>query len=138
MNEQRFVVDTNTLVSAVLMAGSVPDQAVRRARTLGTLLISPETLDELAEVLSREKFDRYVSWEKRQEFLEAMADQSVVVDPVERIQASRDTGDNMFLDVAVEGKALAIITGDGDLLELHPYRGIAIVKPASFIERQWG
>jgi len=101
-SKYRFVIDTNTLISAVLIEGSVPDRALRRARAMGVLLVSPDTLDEAVEVLSREKFDRYVSWEPRQEFLEALADQSVVVEPVESIAACRGPDDNKVLEVAVE------------------------------------
>jgi len=132
-SKYRFVIDTNTLVSAVLIEGSVPDCALRRACAMGVLLVSPDTLDEAVEVLSREKFDRYVTGEPRHEFLEALADQSVVVEPVESIAACRDPDDNKSLEVAVEGGAAAIISGDRGLLELHPFRGIAIVEPAAFL-----
>jgi len=132
-SKYRFVIDTNTLVSAVLIEGSVPNRALRRARAMGVLLVSPDTLDEAVEVLSREKFDRYVTGEPRQEFLEALADQSVVVEPVESIAACHDPDDNKSLEVAVEGGAAAIISGDRGLLELHPLRGIAIVEPAAFL-----
>lgn len=61
MSNPRFVVDTNTLVSAALMEGSTPDRALRRAFQDGVLLASPDTLDEATEVLTREKFDQYAS-----------------------------------------------------------------------------
>jgi len=137
MGTPRFVVDTNTLVSAVLIEGSTPDQAVRRARQRGVLLVSPDTLDEVVEVLSRKKFDRYVSWEGRQEFLEAIADQSVVVEPTESITTCRDPDDNKFLEVALEGGAAAIISGDEDLLVLDPFQGVAIVEPSLFLTAEW-
>lgn len=41
--------------------------------------------------------------------------------------------DDKFLDLAVAGQATCIITGDPDLLDLHPFRGISIVTPAQFI-----
>lgn len=132
-----FVVDTNTLVSAILVEGSTPDRALRRAREIGVLLVSPDTIDEAVEVLSREKFDPYVPWALRQEFLEAFADQSVVVEPTVSITACRDPDDNKFLEVAVEGDATAIISGDADLLALDPFRGVAIVEPAAFLAASW-
>jgi hypothetical protein len=45
----RFVVDTNTLVGAALMEDSAPDRAVRRAFRTGTLLSSPDALDEAGD-----------------------------------------------------------------------------------------
>ena len=40
----------------------------------------------------------------------------------------------MILELAVDGKADFIITGDHDLLELNPFRSIKIVKPAEFLK----
>lgn len=136
-NKPRFVVDTNTLVSAALMQGSTPDTAVRRVLRVGQLLVSSDTLDEVTDVLSREKFDPYVSWERRQEFLEALAERAVVVEPTVPIEACRDPDDNKFLELAVEGGAEAIISGDGDLLDLHPFESISILTPADFLDSTW-
>ena len=55
---QRIVVDTNALVGRLLLPSSVPGQAVRRAVDNGILLVSEATMDELADVLARAKFDR--------------------------------------------------------------------------------
>ena len=41
--------------------------------------------------------------------------------------------DNKFLELALSGKGSHIITGDSDLLVLHPFRGVAIVSPQSFL-----
>jgi len=67
----RHVFDTNTLVSAVLFEHSTPGQALRQALSRGRVLLSPSTLEELAEVLQREKFARYVTAAEREEFLVA-------------------------------------------------------------------
>ena len=65
----RVVLDTNTLVSGVLLKNSVPGNAVRKAVTEDQMLMSEDSLYELADVLSRKKFDRYVSVEDREEFV---------------------------------------------------------------------
>jgi len=53
----------------------------------------------------------------------------------ERIRACRDPTDDMFLELAVNGTADAIVSGDPDLLTLHPFRGIPILAPAAFVQR---
>ena len=55
---QRIVVDTNVLVSRLLVADSIPAHAVRLARRNGRMLVSDATMYELAEVLNRRKLDR--------------------------------------------------------------------------------
>ncbi len=88
------------------------------------------------EVLGRDKFDRYLSAEEREAFLGALVARVDVVEPVEEIQACHDPDDNKFLELAVEGEAKAIVSGDDDLLALHPFRDISIVTPSAFLEQQ--
>lgn len=131
----RYVFDTNTLISAVLLEYSVPSRAFRRALKLGQVLLSPETLEELAEVLQREKFNRYVELSERDEFLEALVDRADWVEPLEEIHACRDPKDDKFLELAVDGRADCIVSGDDDLLVLNPFRGIEIQRPSTFLEK---
>ena len=134
----RYVLDTNTLVSALLLEHSTPGQAFRRALKRGEVLVSPSTLEELAEVLQREKFDRYVTAAEREEFLEAFVERATFVEPTEEIRVCRDAKDDKFLELAVSGKAAYLISGDNDLRSLHPFRGIAIATTAEFLAATGG
>jgi putative PIN family toxin of toxin-antitoxin system len=58
-----------------------------------------------------------------------------IVDVLQSVRASRDPKDDKFLEAAVNGRADVIVTGDGDLLELNPFRGIAILAPAAYVDR---
>lgn len=133
MNRRRFVFDTTTLVSAALIRGSMPDRALQHALKWGDVLLSAETLHELAGVLRRPKFDRYVSVAVREEFLEAFVERAVWAEVTEEVHACRDPKDDKFLALAVTGDATAIVSGDRDLLVLHPFRGIAVREPAAFV-----
>ena len=53
MNKLRIVLDTNILVSSVLVKSSLPDMAFKEARKKGTILLSDVTSQELQEVLNR-------------------------------------------------------------------------------------
>ena len=55
------------------------------------------------------------------------------VEVTETITDCRDAKDNKFLELAVSGKATHILSGDGDLLALHSFRGIAVVTPQAFL-----
>jgi putative PIN family toxin of toxin-antitoxin system len=97
------------------------------------LLASDATLQELGDVLGRPKFDPYISRADRAEFIQRLSGVTRVVPILRKISACRDPRDDKFLDVAVAGDARAIITGDKDLLALHPFHGIAIVSPADLL-----
>jgi putative PIN family toxin of toxin-antitoxin system len=127
------VVDTNVLVSAALFVHSVPGRAVALVRRSGEFLTSVETLAELSEVLRRPRLDRIAPLDAR---LEVLADVILFgreVEIVTRVVACRDPDDDKFLDVAVNGNATHLVTGDQDLLALHPFRGVPILTPAAFL-----
>jgi len=58
-----------------------------------------------------------------------------LVQPERRIRICRDPKDDKFLEVAIEGEAGVIISGDSDLLTLHPFQGVNIMSPLDFIKR---
>ena len=119
--------------SAVLLPRSVPRQAFDLAAAQGSLLVSNQTAAELDEVLRRPKFDKYVSESQRLEFLTALLRQAEVIEVLDVIMECRDPKDNKFLELALSGKGSHIVTGDADLLVLHPFRGIPVVSPQSYL-----
>jgi uncharacterized protein len=52
----------------------------------------------------------------------------------QRVVACRDPTDDKFLELAVNGHADLLVTGDADLLALNPFRDIPIVTPATFVQ----
>jgi predicted nucleic acid-binding protein len=58
--KERLVVDTNALISRLLLPRSIPGLAVRKAVAEGQLLASDDTIMEVADVLARPKFNPYV------------------------------------------------------------------------------
>jgi len=131
--DMRVVFDTNVVVSAMLLPLSVPRRALDRAMKEGRLLISAATITELDEVIHLPRFDKYLSEEERVEFLTTLVHESELVNVAEEVADCRDSRDNKFLELAVSGRATHIITGDSDLLVLHPFRGILVVSPSAFL-----
>lgn len=130
---KRFVFDTNTLISAAIFKNSIPAKALKAAIASGFLLLFPETRGEFLSVLTRTKFDRYLTSSERVDFVEFLTQYHLLIDEVSHVVACRDPKDDKFLALAVAASASAIVTGDNDLLVLHPFRGIAIVTPADFL-----
>ena len=130
----RFVFDTNIIVSALLFNDSVPGQAFIRALNHGMILVSGALVGELSRVLGRDRFDRYVTREERDEFLESLTRESNLIEITEAVQVCRDPKDDQVLELAVNGNAAYIVTGDADLLVLNPFRGVEIVTPAEFLK----
>jgi putative PIN family toxin of toxin-antitoxin system len=135
MARERVVLDTNVFISGVLSKTSTPARCVERAVEQGQLIASSATLRELAAKLLSSKFDRYVLRERRESLLLRLAPLVEIVEIIQEFHVCRDPNDDKFLDVAVNGRADVLVSGDADLLALHPFRGIAIVTPTSYLRR---
>lgn len=132
---ERTVVDTNVLLSGLLFPQSAPGRVLRTVLRDGQLLVSTETLAELADVLAQPKFDAYIDIADRMEFLRRLGRVAETVSVVRTVRACRDPRDDKFLEVAVNGDAKAIVTGDNDLLSLNLFHDIEILAPAVFLAR---
>jgi putative PIN family toxin of toxin-antitoxin system len=129
----RVVLDTNVLVSAALKQKSMPGMAALVVERRGGLLKSHVTEQQLFEVLARPYFDSLIDPDARGWLNELLAAAELVT-ITERIAACRDPTDDKFLELAVNGHADLIVSGDGDLLALNPFRQIPIVTPAAFVQ----
>ena len=129
----RVVIDSNVHISAGLFPASVPRQAVQTALKRGRVLVSADLMDELTHVLTRPKFDRYAPLENRLWHVAQLTGLAELVVPTSTIRVCRDPDDDKLLDLAVDGRATHLVTGDQDLLALHPFRGIPILTPADFL-----
>ena len=130
-----FVLDTNTLISAAILPNSVSGRAFFRAIEKGLILLSEETLEELKSVLFRKKFDKYLpNISDRSIFIKSLSEASLLINPNISINDCRDSKDNKFLELAVTANASCIITGDKDLLVLHPFREIPILNAFDFLK----
>ncbi len=131
----RVVIDTSTLVSAILLPDSVPDRALRKALAECELCVSSETFAELKAVLGRSKFDRYAQPALRQKFIDALRLDCRFFSVPKLEGACRDADDDKFLALALTAQAGLIVSSDDDLLALHPWRGIPIITPGDFLTR---
>jgi len=138
MRNNFFVFDTNALVSAFLTPESASRIALNRATEIGSLVISELVLQEFSDVIFRKKFDKYFfTDEERFTAIHKIASNALVIAPSETITVCRAPKDNKFLELAVTAKASCIITGDSDLLILHPFREIPIVNASDFLDMKF-
>jgi uncharacterized protein len=132
-SKTRYVIDTNVIVSSLLFENSIPSKAFQYALKHGEVLLSIELLEELSDVLSREKFNRFVTSEERDEFLETFVERAILIEVIEKVQECRDSKDDKILELALNGRAGYIVSGDKDLLVLNPFRDVKIVTSEEFL-----
>ncbi|MFO1193764.1 MAG: putative toxin-antitoxin system toxin component, PIN family [Rhodoferax sp.] len=137
---RRVVFDTSTLVGAALKVGSPPHRALLHAVATSDVCASPQTWMELNEVMQRPRLDRFMDRSTRMTFV-AILRQHMRFFPVSpedesAVQpACRDTRDNKFLALARVCRADVLISSDDDLLVLHPWCGMPVLRAAEFLAR---
>jgi uncharacterized protein len=136
IDENRFILDANVLVSAVLSSKSKARQAFNLAIDTGIILMSNPVFAEISEVLRRPKFDRYIDRARRENFIGDLLGIVQFIEITEQINECRDPKDNKYLELAVSGGAKLIVTGDNDLLVLNPFRSTTILNIQEFLENR--
>jgi uncharacterized protein len=96
--------------------------------------MSQPVWDELIEVLHRPRLARFIDAARRDEVLELLRSLYVWFKPQQRVTDCRDTKDNKFLELGLAADASIIVSSDEDLLDLHPWRGIQILRPADYLK----
>ena len=130
----RLVADTNVLISAALRSDTPPRQVLDVVRNAGGVLVfSDETFTEVYDRLLKPKFDQYVTRESRAAFLSQLIAVSEWVSISRATLGCRDPDDDKLLETALAGDATCLVTGDRDLLEMHPFRGVPILDAATFV-----
>ncbi|MEP7235387.1 MAG: putative toxin-antitoxin system toxin component, PIN family [Ignavibacteriota bacterium] len=75
----------------------------------------------------------YVRFEDRIRFFRSVIREADFIAVTSKVTDCSDPKDNKFLELAIDGVATHIISGDSDLCDLHPYRNIAILSPHDFL-----
>ena len=138
---RRVVLDTGTLVGAVLKPGSVPHQALLSALARDDVCASVQTWLELERVMQDKHFDRYLARDTRLEFA-ALLRQSMhffAVTPADEAAVQptcRDTSDNKVLALVQVCQADVLLSSDDDLLVLNPWQGVPVLRPDEFLAYQ--
>jgi len=127
----KVVIDTNIWISYLL--GSLlqgMDEKILSKEI--KVVVSDEMLKEISEVSSRPKFKNIFTAKSIKELFSLLDSYAIVVSPSQKVNVCRDGKDNFLLEVALEGEADYLVTGDEDLLVLDPFHNTKIVKPKDF------
>lgn len=116
----RVVVDPGVLIASVISQSGASAELLDRWRDGEfDLVVSPNLLDELEDVLLRPKFRALASDDEVRSYVEALAAGGVGFDdPAEPPAVTSDPGDDYLVALAVAAGADAIVSGDRHLTEL--------------------
>ena len=129
------VFDASSLVGALLKRDSIPERALLHARSNATICLSADVANEIREVFSRPKFQKYLASGRRELLLDIIENGAMWFEPEVRVEDCRDVKDNKYLELALVAGAEPIVSSDEDLLVLSPWRGIEIITPTDYVRR---
>ncbi len=131
----RAVLDTNVFISALLFGGPSSRLVSLWQRNEIVFLLSSEVLKEYLRVLSYPKFRLTADEIKSLIAVEVAPFFEPVKIRTKLRLIDKDPSDNKFLELAVDGKADAIVSSDKHLRELKIYEGIEIISVAEFFKK---
>lgn len=134
----RVVFDTNIWLSALFWKGEASKLIELAERKKFEVIVSKEILLEISDVLNKEaKFQKFLK-EKEQRIKEVIRSILFIGNliPIKNKLniIYQHPADNIFLELAIDGKARYIISYDNHLLNLKEFREIKILKPSQFFK----
>jgi putative PIN family toxin of toxin-antitoxin system len=129
----RVVVDASVIVGAALKDDSTPMRALLAVVEHDSLVLSTAVFAEISEVLGRPKFAAAVTPGRRQEILGLLTTAATWIEPSLTVTDCLDPDDNKYLELAEASRAAVIVSSDRHLLQMHPWNGIAILRPAEYL-----
>ena len=130
----RAVIDTNLWIS-FLLGKKVADLLTLIQNGRVEVVTDARQIAEIEDVLSRPKIKKLIGPQRLSIMLRFIHRKTKLVAPKRRIKACRDPNDDYLLEIAVEAKASFLVSGDGDLLALDPFRSVRIVNYRDFKEK---
>ncbi len=131
------VIDTNVWISGLLSRTGPPALLTRKVVQDGQAVFTAQTFAELKDRLWRPKFDRYVTIEQRKNLLSDIESSALWVEvppTTAAVTYCRDAADDMFIHAALTAQATWLLTGDDDLLCLHPLGTLQILLPRAALD----
>lgn len=115
------------------MRPGVPRQALYLACKRDVPVLSQEVWREFVDVLHRPRLAWFIDPSDRDEVIRLLQSLATWIEPVLRVSDCRDAKDNKYLELALASGASTIVSGDAELLILHPWRGVQILRPADYL-----
>ena len=126
------ILDTNWYISATINRNS--RKLLYQLITNNHLEIyySHELLNEYKDVITRKKFNKYITWNQARRFIKLVIPLLSEIIIKTKTDLSRDKKDNFLLSMAIDSKADFLVSGDPDLLVIESIGKTRIINMREF------
>ncbi len=129
----KIIIDTNIWISFLISRNFIKLDKLINNRKI-QLLFSNELIHEIVSVAKRPKFRKYFTDEDIQQLLENFDYYGKMVEVKSEVKECRDTKDDFLLNLAIDGKADYLLSGDYDLLHMHKIQKTKIISISDFLK----
>lgn len=129
----RVILDTNLWISILITKNSILDDVLSIKNV--QIIVSQNLLNELHDVTIRPKFRKYFSIDRVEELLKKIRKYTKMIRVRTIVTQCRDSKDNFLLELAIDGKAHFLLTGDSDLLDIERIGRTSIIKVQEFLQQ---
>ncbi|HAH55773.1 MAG TPA: putative toxin-antitoxin system toxin component, PIN family [Flavobacterium sp.] len=135
MKKEKIILDTNLWISFIISDKLKSLDIILKENNV-KFLYSSHLLEEIDNVIRRPKFKKYFSESNWYLLIELFTTYGIQIDVVSNLAICRDSKDNFLLNLAIDGKADFLITGDNDLLVLEKIENTRIVTFSDYINNK--
>lgn len=129
----KIVIDTNVVISGTFFGGFPRKVLEEVGKNNLSAYATPEIIEEYEEIV--DEMIRRKQGSLRRDIMTPFIAKLDMIEPVSKIEVCRDPDDNKFIECAVDAKALYIVSGDKDLLDVQSYENVEIVTAAEFCRK---
>lgn len=133
IRKMKIIIDTNIWISFLISKDFTKLDKLISNRKI-QLLFSNELIQEVISVAKRPKFRKYFTDEDIQQLLENFDYYGKLVEVKSEVKECRDTKDDFLLNLAIDGKADYLLSGDYDLLHMHKIQKTKIISINDFLK----
>lgn len=128
----KIIVDTNVVISGTFFGGYPRKILEAVVNNEVFAYASKSIVDEYLEIIDEMINSKQGKITKK--ILDPFIKKLIVIKPTTKIELSRDSDDDKFIECAVDSKATYIVSGDKDLLDIKKYKNIEIVTAKKFCD----
>lgn len=133
IRKTKIILDTNIWISFLITKDFKKlDLLINNGKI--QLLFSNELFEEFIAVVHRPKFKKYFTKDDVEKLLDNFNSYGKIINVKSDIKECRDTKDNFLLNLAIDGKADYLLTGDNDLLDMQTIQKTKIVSITDFLK----
>lgn len=131
MQNSKVIIDSNVWIS-LSMSKKLEDLEEIIIKKSIVLLYSEKLVSEITGVINRPKFRKYFAKNISELLIYFFKTYGVLIEITSNILICRDPDDNFLLNLAVDGNADYLVTGDKDLLILEKINSTKIITIKDF------